>query len=197
MPHMNREVVLIGLACAAIFILVTGVWWWLEDEMHLERVAAGVYALGEKMLYWQWGPGPTSSAGPPTALPKPTLASPSPADASVLANPEVIGLLDVLRRHGIALENPSESRVAFLYPVPGAAYRVGRGGLAFHPFPNREAAEKRANEILNELTRPSLGEWVDQPHFYRCQSTLVLYLGKDARVMQALEESCGPPFAGS
>ncbi len=191
----NRQIIAIGLACVGVLMLAVGIWPESQDQTPQERVTGGIYATDEKPPYGQWGL--TSPAGAPTVIPKPTLASPSQADASVLANPEVIGLLDVLRRHGIALENPSESRVAFLYPVPGAAYRVGRGGLAFHPFPNREAAEKRANEILNELTRPSLGEWVDQPHFYRCQSTLVLYLGKDARVMQALEESCGPPFAGS
>jgi hypothetical protein len=107
-----------------------------------------------------------------------------------------MALIDDLRQHGIALENPEASQISFLYPVPGVAYRIDRGGLAIHPFPNREAAEKRANEIPSELTRPSTGNWVDQPHFYRCKSILVLYLGRDAHVLHALNESCGPPFAG-
>ncbi len=184
-----RQFIAIGLACFGVFVLAVGVTRELQDDVARAGVEASVDAASEKPIYEQWGVGPT-------ALPKPTLASPSPADASVLAHPEVIALLDHLRQHGIALENPEASRISFLYSVPGIAYRIGRGGLAIHPFPNREAAEQRASEIPNELARPSLGEWVDQPHFYRCPSTLVLYLGRDAKVMEALEEQCGPPFAG-
>jgi hypothetical protein len=38
---------------------------------------------------------------------------------------------------------------------------------------------------------------VDKPHFYRCKSTIVLYLGTNAQVTQALTEFCGAEFAGS
>jgi hypothetical protein len=186
----NCQIIAIGLACAGILFFTFDVGRELQDDAARARVEASVQATIEKPSYGQWGLGPT-------AVPRPTLASPPQVDASVLANPEVMALIDDLRQHGIALENPEASQISFLYPVPGVAYRMGRGGLAIHPFPNREAARKRANEIPSELARPSTGNWVDQPHFYRCQSTLVLYMGRDAKVMEALEEQCGPPFAGS
>lgn len=183
----NRPIIAIGLACVGILFFTFGAGRELQDDAARARVEASVQATSDKPSYGQRGKGPT-------ALAKPTLASLPQVDASVLANPEVMALIDDLRQHGIVLENPEASQISFLYPVPGVAYRIDRGGLAIHPFPDRMAAEKRASEIPGELTRPSLGDWVDQPHFYRCQSALVLYLGRDARVLQALDDECGPPF---
>lgn len=132
----------------------------------------------------------------PTSDPHPTIESSSPVDSTVIANGDVVQLLDLLRQRGITLENPDDSRAAFLYPVRGVFYRVDSGWLALHPFPSPQAAERRARAIPREQSR-SIIDWVDQPHFYRCKSTLVLYLGRDARIMQALTGFCGPEFAGS
>ncbi len=46
-----------------------------------------------------------------------------------------------------------------------------------------------------EMT-PSVVDWVNQPHFYRCLSTIVLYLGDKIQITQALTEFCGSEFAG-
>lgn len=114
----------------------------------------------------------------------------------ITANADIVQLLDYLRQRGVTLQNPEESRAAFLYPVPGVAYRLDSGWLHIHLFPNAQATEQRVNRIPREMT-PSVIDWVDKPHFYRCKSTIVLYLGTNVQIMQALTEFCGIEFAGS
>jgi hypothetical protein len=131
-----------------------------------------------------------------TAMPHPTVQSPSQVDTSITTNTDVAQLLDYLRQRGIPLQNPEGSRAAFLYPVPGIAYRLDSGWFYIHLFPDAQAAEQRASQMPPEMT-PSVIDWVDKPHFYRCKSTIVLYLGTNAQVTQALTEFCGAEFAGS
>jgi hypothetical protein len=131
-----------------------------------------------------------------TAMPHPTVQSPLQVDTSITTNSDVAQLLNHLRQRGIPLQNPEGSRAAFLYPVPGIAYHFESGWLHIHPFPSAQAAEQRANQMLPEMT-PSVIDWVDKPHFYHCKSTIVLYLGTNAQVTQALTEFCGAEFAGS
>ena len=38
--------------------------------------------------------------------------------------------------------------------------------------------------------------WIGSPHFYKQGKLLILYLGDNNRVLQALQESLGPSFAG-
>ncbi len=133
---------------------------------------------------------------PATATPESTIPLLSPADPTITANADVVQLLDHLKQRGISVGDPQASRAAFLYPIPGVAYEFDGGRLYVHLFPNAQAAQQRANQIPPEMT-PSVIDWVDKPHFYRCKSTIVLYLGTNARVMQALTEFCGAEFAGS
>ncbi len=144
------------------------------------------------------GLGPTEAPIVETGTlgPEPALPSPAPADPSVTQNADVIRLLDGLRQRGLTLGNPEESRAAFIYPVPGVAYRLSGGWLHIHPFPNVAAAIQHVRQLPAQLT-PTLAEWVAPPHFYRCESAIVLYLGNNAAVMQALGELCGAEFAGS
>lgn len=130
----------------------------------------------------------------PTQPHEPTI-TPVPADPAVLANPDVVQLLDSLRARGISVGGPQESRAAFLYPVQGVAYAFTRGWLHIHPFPNAQAAQARAKQIPAEMT-PSIVDWVAPPHFYLCKSAIALYLGTDAQVMRALSDFCGAEFAG-
>ncbi len=130
-----------------------------------------------------------------TAMPQPTVAS-APAGPAVLANPDVIRVLDDLKQRGISVGEPHESRAAFLYPVEGAAYTFAQGWLHIHPHANAQAAEERASQIPSELAR-SIADWIAPLHYFRCQSVIALYLGSDIQVMQALTDLCGPEFAST
>lgn len=130
-----------------------------------------------------------------TAVSHPTIQSLSPVDAAILENADVVQLLEYLRKRGLTLQNPEASRAAFLYPVPGIVYRLERGWLHIHLFSSVLAAEQRASQMLPEMT-PSVIDWVDKPHFYRCKSIIVLYLGTNVEIRQALNEFCGVEFAG-
>ncbi len=128
-------------------------------------------------------------------MPEPTVAAPAPANATVTANADVVSLVNFMKQRGIALDNPHESRAAFLYPVPGVVYEMGREGLYIHLFPSAQDADRRARQMPTEMT-PSVIDWINKPHFYRCQSMIVLYLGTNAQITQALAEYCGTEFAG-
>ncbi len=131
-----------------------------------------------------------------TAMAEPAVASPAPANATVTANADLVSLLDYMKQRGIVPKNPHESRAALLYPVPGVAYEIDGEWLYVHPFPSVQAAEQRAKQMPPEMT-PSVMDWVNKPHFYRCKSVIVLYLGVKTQITQALTEFCGGEFAGS
>ena len=40
----------------------------------------------------------------------------------------------------------------------------------------------------------ALLDWVAPPHYSQCDRLIVLYLGSEARVVEALSELCAPPF---
>lgn len=40
-------------------------------------------------------------------------------------------------------------------------------------------------------------DWVDRPHFYRKDNLIILYVGRDRRVLDLLDAFAGSPFAGS
>ncbi len=141
----------------------------------------------------------SACAGAPSPAPTPpesVIGTPAPTNPTVAANADVVALVDYLKQRGITARDPEESRAAYLYPVPGVAYKLDGGWLFVHPFPSPQAAEARARQLPPELT-PSVVDWVDKPHFYRCKSTLVLYLGTSTQILQALAEFCGAQFAGS
>ncbi len=143
------------------------------------------------------GLGLSACGGAPSTAPtppEPLIGTPALVNQTVAANADVVALVDYLKQRGITARDPEESRAAYLYPVPGVAYKLDGGWLFIHPFPSPQAAETRARQLPPELT-PSVVDWVDKPHFYRCKSTLVLYLGTDAKTLQALAEFCGAQFA--
>lgn len=40
-------------------------------------------------------------------------------------------------------------------------------------------------------------EWVSYPHFYKSENMIVLYVGENLEIIQALEEFMGPQFTGN
>jgi hypothetical protein len=103
-------------------------------------------------------------------------------------------ILSHLRSQGIDLTLTGPSAVGWLSAAPGAAYQIGEEQLYIHTYPN-EAAALAAAATIPPSADNGLMDWVDTPHFFRCAKVIVLYLGKDQRVLDVLATDCGPPFA--
>ena len=64
------------------------------------------------------------------------------------------------------------------------------------------ATEKAMNEEAAKVSPDgtSVGNskvsWIEPPHFYKVGRILVLYIGTDSNVINALGEIIGPQFAG-
>jgi hypothetical protein len=126
----------------------------------------------------------------------------NPAD-HVGANPAII--LAALTALGIELGPRGTSRAELLYPTPGDAYRIdpatvkSEERLYIHRYPSAKAAGDHAARILNQDHHrlPDAIDWVNWPHFFRCDHLIVLYLGEQEKVLKELSALCGPQFAGN
>ena len=123
--------------------------------------------------------------------PEPTFAVEGVAD-----DPDVRRLIAGLHERGVHPRLKGRSMVAWLGTAPGQAYRIGDGdsSLYVHLYPTVEAAKSAASEIPATADN-GMTDWVDEPHFYRCDRLIGLYLGRSSKVSRALEDVCGPAFA--
>ncbi len=123
--------------------------------------------------------------------PDPTFAVEGVAD-----DPAVRGLIAGLRQRGVHPRLEGRSMVPWLGAAPGQAYQIGDGdsGLYVHLYCSVEAAKSAASQIPPTADN-GMSDWIDEPHFYRCDRLIVLYLGRNSKVIGALEDVCGPAFA--
>ena len=67
-------------------------------------------------------------------------------------------------------------------------------------FQYRDATATNAQAALISPNGTTVGtsklQWIGPPHFYKHGTLLVLYVGNDAQVLQALESALGRQFAG-
>ena len=118
---------------------------------------------------------------------------PTVVEQSVVTNPLVMALLANLRQRGFSTELLDASRDELQPGVPGQAYRLGDGWLHVHVYPDAAAAAAAAAGIPHD-PHLALLDWVAPPHYSQCDRLIVLYLGSEARVVEALSELCAPPF---
>lgn len=136
----------------------------------------------------------TATGGaPPPPTPRPTVIVPE-----VAGHPAVEPLLAALRAHGVAPQPFAVSALAG-FTAPGQAYRlgddIGREQLFLHVYADGGAAGADAAHLRSILSAPNL-DWIAPPHFFLCDTVIAAYLGRDARVLDALTARCGPQFAG-
>ena len=95
----------------------------------------------------------------------------NPAD-HVGTNPATI--LAALAELGIELAPTGTSRAELLYPVPGEAYRMDPATvksderLYIHRYTSAIAASGQATRIQGDHRLPDAIDWVNWPHFFRC-----------------------------
>lgn len=78
----------------------------------------------------------------------------------------------------------------------------GSDNISVYLYKNPEKMEKDASYISKEGFSYNTGrkaveiEWISYPHFYKSDNMIVLYVGEDTGIIQALEKLLGQPFAG-
>lgn len=55
---------------------------------------------------------------------------------------------------------------------------------------------KRAQVCKVKGNNATIIEWVSYPHFFKSENMIVLYVGENSEIVNALEELVGPQFAG-
>ncbi len=106
-------------------------------------------------------------------------------------------LIERLRAGGASVEPAGEVDQPF-FSVAGNAIRLDGEYVQVFQYPTPAAAETEARRVSRDgsaigTVKP---HWIGTPHFYRQGRLLVLYLGDEKRVIQALEDVLGRQFAG-
>lgn len=135
------------------------------------------------------GNGPTPGAGEVTPEVPPVDAG-APRPAIVIYRDDLVIALEA---QGAAVEVAETVEQPFLTPE-GRILRVDGATVQVFEYPGEEAMEREAAQ-LTEGGGP-LVTWVDDPHFYKSGRILVLYVGSDPAILDLLENTVGPQFAG-
>jgi len=106
----------------------------------------------------------------------------------------VVRFVATLQERGISVEPQRPSGLVFL-TVPGHVYKVPSGIANIHLYPTEAQAIEEAARVVPVVDNPNI-DWIDFPHFYRCDSLIVGYYGKSKPVVRELTSLCGPQFAG-
>ncbi|MDQ3328083.1 MAG: hypothetical protein M3506_06135 [Chloroflexota bacterium] len=109
-------------------------------------------------------------------------------------DPTVVRFVATLQVRGISVESKNPSGLVFLL-VPGHVYRLSSGEAYIHPYPTEARAIEEVPRAVAGVEDPRI-QWVDAPHFYRCDSLIVGYFGKSESIQREFTGLCGPQFAG-
>jgi hypothetical protein len=145
-------------------------------------------------------PAPTPPARPAAAGPPAAIATAGAPGGGVT---DIAALEAHLTAAGVALEPLGEQNMVYFDP-PAHVYQIGPDNLEVHAFPHADLARLAAAGVAPDgrsITAPD-GEviavqWLGAPHFYLSGPLLVIYVGGDAAVLDALSRALGPPFAGA
>lgn len=113
-----------------------------------------------------------------------------------------VSFVDALRAKGLTVDILGEIEQVVLKPR-GTRLRLSGAPLSqpaeVQSF-NYEAesdAQADASQLTPEgQSATTMIMWVDDPHFYRKERVVVLYVGKDRAVLSTLESLLGPQIAG-
>ena len=141
-----------------------------------------------------------SGCGGRTAGPSPIERPPLATPPSVEVPAQTADLVARLRQAGAA---PRVVAVLALdsYPsvdVPGVVIAIGEERITAFEFATTSEAETVAAGVSPSGHRFGRGQyfWVSDPHFYRTDRVIVLYVGRSRPVLDLLERVLGPQFAG-
>lgn len=107
------------------------------------------------------------------------------------------GLARALRGRGLKVESAGKVSQPFFSPG-GSALIVNGENVQVFRYPSARAAESEAKKVDADGTGAgtSTAMWVGPPHFFRKGRLVVLFVGADEGVLNALTSVLGPQFAG-
>ena len=79
----------------------------------------------------------------------------------------------------------------------------GSENISVYLYESNDKMEKDASYLSEDGFSYNNGknitqiEWVSYPHFYKSENMIILYVGENLQIIQALEEIVGPQFAGN
>lgn len=113
-----------------------------------------------------------------------------------------VSLIDALRGKGWTVEPVGAVEQPFLQGM-GTTLRISGGELQqpaelqSFEYDDLAVAASDAEQIDPDGNpRTTMITWIAPPHFFRKEQVIVIYLGTDAAVLDALTELLGPQFAG-
>ena len=161
------------------------------------------------------GAEPTSlSDEVPTPAP-PTVGGTTPTEANPPTAPIVshggsvkdyVSLVDSLRAAGATVV-PAGTESASVFAPQGQVLTVNGEGVQAIEFGSAEEADAGAEGVsasgssivttfADGTGKSSMITWVESPHFYKAGKLIVLYVRCDSDVIDVLQETMGPQFAG-
>lgn len=114
-----------------------------------------------------------------------------------------VSVVDALRADGLTVGVAGPLQQPFLQPQAGTVLRISGGSVAapaeiqVYEYADAGAAAADAAQIGPDGNpRTAIIEWIAPPHFFRIGRVIVLYVGNDPAVLDALPHLLGPQFAG-
>lgn len=124
------------------------------------------------------------------------------ADASLAMNPGegLAGIAEELRDEGMTVNfSAAQSSAQPIFPL-ATPYTLSVNGqdIQAYEYASEDAAQDDEGNISADgsMVEGTTVTWVGTPHFYRYDNVILVYLGNNATITQALEDLAGPPFAG-
>lgn len=80
----------------------------------------------------------------------------------------------------------------------GSFLKVSGADVQVFEYESPEEMENEASQVSPDggSIGTSMIMWMEAPHFYKAGRIIVLYVRSDAALLDLLEGSLGPPFAG-
>ena len=110
---------------------------------------------------------------------------------------DYVSLVDTLRAAGATIDPAGNVSQPFFAP-DGQVLTVNGEDVQAFEFASAEEADAVAETVSagGSAIGTSMVTWVAPPHFYKAGKLIVLYVGCDGDVLDRLQETMGPQFAG-
>jgi hypothetical protein len=125
------------------------------------------------------------------------------ADSSLegaMGNGGVASLAEELREEGMTVNVATAQNSSTPIFPSATAYTLSVNGqdIQAYEYADEDAAEQDEADISPDgsTVGGSSIAWVGSPHFYRMDNVILVYLGNNPAIIEALEDVAGPPFAG-
>ena len=106
-------------------------------------------------------------------------------------------LVTALQDAGATVETGEPISQAFFTPE-GGTLKVNGADVQVFEYESTIAMEEEASQVAADggSIGTTMVTWMDTPHFYQAGRIIVLYVGSDQAILDLLEKSVGPQFAG-